>query len=476
MNPILEFQDVSYWYPDTDKPAIADINLKVRGGEFLLITGSSGSGKSTLCRCINGVVPRFTGGKFEGSVIVNGTNTTHNPISEVAKNAGLVFQDPENQIVMNTVENEIAFGLENLQFPPSIIEERINEILEYAGISHLMDRKTTELSGGEKQKVVIASILAMQPKIIVLDEPLSQLDLEGVNWVLQLLRRLNKELGITVIIAEHRLQRISEFVDRIFDMNRNSYVQADKRPTRNTEIVNNKKIKESNNSDSVIEIENLSFSYPNSNSEVLKDINLKIYSGESVAIIGHNGSGKTTLVKHFNGLLKPKKGSIRIFSRETGNCKVEELAKIVGYVPQNPNELLFSDTVIDELNFTLRNLNVSGNPDEILNKLNLADCKLSYPRDLSGGQRQRVAIASVAVANQKILILDEPTRGMDSESRKRLSELLKKIQNDNRTVIIVSHDMELVAESADRVIVIRNGEIIADGNINKLKNEEIKNI
>ncbi len=505
MKPIIEFQNVSYWYPDadnltpkvselrnsvSDKSAIKDVNLKIEEGEFILITGSSGSGKSTLCKCINGIVPKFSGGKFKGRVIVDGMDTMHNPTPEIAKHAGVVFQDPENQIVMNTVENEIAFGLENLQFPEEIIEKRIQEILEYAGISDLRYRKTCELSGGEKQRIVVASVLAMHPKILVLDEPLSQIDFESANQILQIIRRLNEELGITILIAEHRANRITEFADRIFDMDKKGYIMKDEiteHPEKNSKFCarriptgflcqisqseiraeseplgsdSGKKI-EKNNNELAIEIENLSFSY-SSGSEVLKNINLKIYSGESVAIIGHNGSGKTTLVKHFNGLLKPKKGSIRIFGRETGNCKVEELAKIVGYVPQNPNELLFSDTVIDELNFTLRNLNVSGNPDEILNELSLTDYRLSYPRDLSGGQRQRVAIASVAVANQKVILLDEPTRGMDPESRKRLSELLKKIQNDNRTIILATHDMELVAESADRVVAIRNGEIISD--------------
>lgn len=452
MNTIVELQGVSYWYPDTDKAAIADVNLKIAKGEFLLITGSSGSGKSTICRCINGIVPKFMGGKFKGRIIVNGMDMINTPVHEIAKYVGMVFQDPENQIVMNTVENEIAFGLENMLLKQDAIEKRIHEILEYMGISDLRYRKTGELSGGEKQKIVIASVLAMQPRIIVLDEPLSQLDPESAKWVLKLIRRLNKELGITIIIAEHRTGDIS--ADRIFDMDKKRYVASNK-AVKNSNPCN--KIEKNNNSGIVaIDVENLSFSY---NSGVLKDVNLRIHAGEFVAISGHNGSGKTTLVKHFNGLLKPEKGRVRILGRETGKCKVEELAKIVGYVPQNPNELLFSDTVIDELKFTLKNLKVYGNPEELLDKLNLSCFKLSCPRDLSGGQKQRVAIASVVVANQKILILDEPTRGMDLESRKRLLELLKKLHNERRTIILVTHDMEL-SEAAERVMVLRNGRIL----------------
>lgn len=449
MAPLIEFKDVSYRYPDSDRFVISKFNLKVSEREFVLIRGPSGSGKTTLLKCVSGLVPNYTGGVFKGSVCVNGLDTLKNPVEEIALTVGIVFQDPENQITCTKVENEIAFGLENMRMSKKKIGDKIREIAGEVGVGHLLERKVNELSSGEKQKVVLASILAMGPKVLLLDEPSSQLDPESAEKLNSVLFKLKQEKNLTIMLVEHNLTELKK-VDRILNLG-----SSETQPV--VEYHPNKHRKKAGSV--VVKVSHLDYCYQHQ--KVLNNINLEVNEGEVVSIIGPNGAGKTTLVKHFNGLLKPKTGEVFVNNTNTKNLSVEELASTIGFLSQNPNDYLFCDTVTDELNFTLKNLGIIGNVDETLRDFGLYGYRDRYPRDLSGGERQRVALASILVAQPKIVVLDEPTRGIDMKSKKKLLEILTNMRSLGRTIILATHDMEL-ASNSDRVIVMDKGKIVTD--------------
>jgi energy-coupling factor transport system ATP-binding protein len=515
---LIEINNVTFTYAEGKKTALNDVSLSINDSEFILIAGPSGCGKSTLCRCINGLVPSFYGGKISGSVTVQNINTLHTPTKEMAKTVGMVFQDPENQLVATDVEREIAFGLENLGISKTLMAKRIEEVLDTVGIDHLRHRQITTLSGGEKQKTAIASVLVLHPEILVLDEPTSELDPKGAEEVIQLVKRLNEEFGLTVLLVEHRIDRVLQSVDRLILMN-NGMVAYDGNPrdwihhvgdtlpdigvppiTRLSVALQKKNIdtktpltikegrqnfsslfkskkfkktyfssiwKSKNSNDSVVAIKNLWYKYPDSPT-ILRGINLSISKGEFVSLIGRNASGKTTLAKMLNGLLKPTKGTVKINGINTTKTSVETLSKYVGYVFQDPNVHLFADSVEEEITFMMHNLGFSPKSieeslEKMLKQFNLNYCRYAYPRSLSTGEKQRVALSSVLAANPQLLILDEPTRGLDYELKKTLVHHLKTYQQNGGTILLITHDIELIAEFGERVLLISEGNIIADG-------------
>lgn len=514
---MIKIEDFTFYYSGTQKPALKDVNLEIEDGEFVLVTGPSGGGKSSLCRCLNGLIPHFYGGKVTGRVEVEGLDTLKNSTKELATKVGVIFQDPENQLVTMDVEREIAFGLENLAFPRELMAKRLEESLDTLGISSLRHRQVHELSGGEKQKVAIASVLALHPKILVLDEPTSELDPKSAEEVLAMVQRLNDELGITVILIEHRLDRVIQHVDRlvVFDGGRvaadgntrdvlsSSYQEITKigvgmppimklaqglkkaginvngmpLTVKEGRIMLNGVFKKPFKSppqpdgespgEAIINMERLWYVYPEGPA-ALKNISLRVGRGEFLAIMGRNASGKTTLVKHLNGLLKPTRGVVVVDGIDTRKATVAELARKVGFVFQNPNDHLFADTVEEEIVFPLKNQGLKDEEikrrvDEMLRRFSLEDYRGQYPRSLSGGERQRVALASVLAIQPKILILDEPTRGMEYRLKSDLMSFLREYTSQGNTVILVTHDVETVAEHADRVVLLSEGEIVVDG-------------
>jgi len=516
---LIKIENLTFSYSDTTHSALKNINLEVEGGEFVLVTGPSGGGKSSLCRCLNGLIPHFYGGRISGRVVVEGRDTLRHSTRELATRVGFVFQDPENQLVSMDVEREVAFGLENLGFSRNLTAKRVEESLDTLGIANLRYRRLSELSGGEKQKVAIASVLALHPSILILDEPTSELDPKGAEEVLSIITRLNDELGLTIILVEHRLDRVLQYADRLIVLNegavvidekvsgisaahyrelseigvgippvirlfqelRKRDVSIDELPLtvkegrailkrtlgNNTSLPDISWDKEERPGELLVEIKGLWYAYPGGLT-ALKNINLRIDEGEFIAIMGRNASGKTTLVKHFNRLLIPTKGKIKVAGNDTRETTIAELARKVGFVFQNPNDHLFADTVYDEVAFTLKNLGFDSGEiglmtDEVLEEFHLTEYRDHYPRSLSGGERQRVALASVLVAKPRILILDEPTRGMEYRLKSELMRLLEEYRSRGNTVVLVTHDVEIVAEYAERVILLSEGRIVVDG-------------
>ncbi len=514
---MIRFERTSFTYPDAGVPALVDVSLEIARGEFALVIGPSGSGKSTLLRCINGLVPHFSGGRLAGRVIVDGLDTREHPPSELAARAGFVFQEPEAQFVTERVEGEIAFGMENLGVPPLTMRKRVEEVLDLLGIAALRDRPVSSLSGGEQQRVAIASALALQPGILLLDEPTSQLDPLAAEEVLAALDRLNDDLGLTIVLSEHRLERVIQHADRVIALRAGQppivgsprevmtcieltppvtklgkalrweplplTVKEGRRfvgsrtayrfqsPTSNLQLpTSNFQLPTSNlqpptsNLQSALELRGVSHAY--GDRAALRNVSLRVDAGEFVAVMGRNGSGKTTLLKCAIGLIKAQSGQVRVRGEDIRGRRVDEVAAHAGYVPQNPGALLFADTLADELRFTLKSHAIhDGQVDsaELLVALGLDRLADAYPRDLSTGERQRAALASIVVARPSLLLLDEPTRGLDYLSKERLIEMLRRRQRQGAAIVMATHDVELVARAADRVVLLAEGEIVVDG-------------
>ncbi len=464
---MIRMERFSFAYAGSRAPVLDNLNLEVQEGEFVLIVGPSGSGKSTLVRSFNGLIPHFYGGEVSGRVTVDGLDTRKTPPARLAGVVGMVFQDPENQLVMTNVENEMAFGLENLALPRDEMGRRIGEYAEYFGLTTFLDRFIPQLSGGEKQKVALASVLAMRPKYIVLDEPTSQLDDESASLYLDFLHKLNREQGIGIILVEHRLERCLRYARRVLFME-SGRVIADGAPERVMPLMRDNRlvadfsrdVQGNGHGNVVLSATGLRFSYDRD--AVLSGLDLNVRDREVLAIIGHNGSGKSTLLKQLNGLLRPEEGSVAVLGKDISEATTASLARDIGYLGQNPNNYLFEETLEKELLFTLRNLGVAEKewPDRIdwaLEVLGLERYRNSFPRDLSCGERERAALACILVGRPRILVLDEPTRGLDHWNKMRLASIMLSLREQGMTTIMVTHDYRFVAEHATRVLALRDG-------------------
>jgi energy-coupling factor transporter ATP-binding protein EcfA2 len=480
----LDYRNVSFGYPDGPN-ALEDLNLSVTPGDVLLVVGSSGSGKSTLLRAANGLVPHSTGGRFGGDVVVAGRSTRDHAPRLLADVVGFVHQDPEAQFVVDRVESDIAFGLENLGVDPVAMRRRVEEVLDALGVAHLRDRNPAELSGGERQRCAIAGALVTAPEVLVLDEPTSQLDPQGAEDVLAAVVRLNADLGTTVLLAEHRLERAAPAADaavliadgRIAGPPRPpalalaAYpgappvtrlghhlgwdpvpvtVRDARRHARTTSFPPPPAPVAPTRGPSLLRAEGVDVAL--GRHPVLHAVDVDVAAGDVLALLGRNGSGKTTLLRALAGLVPVTRGAV------TG-------VATRAYVPQDPSSLLFRPTVRDEIAETLRLL---GRPDDgavasWLDALGLRSVADRHPRSLSGGERQRVAIAAVAVGGATILLLDEPTRGMDAASRAALERAIATHRDTGGAVVLATHDVELAARCATLATVLGDGEVVASG-------------
>jgi energy-coupling factor transport system ATP-binding protein len=416
---MISIKDLSFAYGSGEQ-VLKGIDLCIRKGEFVLLTGASGSGKSTLVRCLNGLVPHFYAGRLEGSLSVDGIDPAHLPVRKMSRKVGMLFQDPEAMLLSDTVESEVGFGHENG-----------SAILRELGLWKLRKRSIRELSGGQKQKVALACVLAQRPDVLVLDEPLSELDRESAQDLMGFLKKMN-EKGTTIILIEQRTERVYDYATReiVMDSGRIAY---DGKPRKNGEKPH---CSAANSGDVLVSLKDVSFSY--GANQVFKKYSEYFNEGELLVLEGANGSGKTTLLKLIMGLLKADSGIVNVGGIE--NPGVEETAGSLGYVFQNPDNHLFAETVEEEVRFILENTKRKGDVDRILNRLGILRYKKKYPRYLSGGEKQRVALASVLIAEPKVLLLDEPTRGMDHVLKKELAEYLLDYTKKGNLVIMATHD------------------------------------
>ncbi len=496
---MIAIRNLTYSYPQSDEPALKDINWDVADGEFVLVAGPSGSGKSTLLRCLNGLVPHFSGGVLSGQVSVQDTDVIASGPRLLSRMVGFVAQDPEAQAVLDQVEGEIAFALENAAIPPAEMRIRVEETLDLLDLAPLRARSLQTLSGGERQRLAIAAALALRPRILVLDEPTSQLDPQSAEDVLRALVRLNEDLGLTIILAEHRLERSARYADRLTWLN-GGRIAADG-PVREVlarietgpPIIQLGRalgwqplpltVKEGKqfaaaiapppvdeppsappSGPPLLEVNGLRFAY--NGQQTLKDVDLSVGAGEAVALVGRNGAGKSTLLKCVVGLLRPHSGDVRVAGRSIRGRSVADICREVGYLPQNPDDLLFAETVLDEFHVTLNNHRLpesAADLDGLLGRLGLSAVAGSYPRDLSVGQRQRVALGAVTVTRPRLLLLDEPTRGLDAATKAELVDVWRGWLAEGAAVLLVTHDVELAAMIADRTIMLSGGEVIAAG-------------
>jgi energy-coupling factor transport system ATP-binding protein len=474
--PLITLDGVSYRYPEADRPALSDITTAVDAGQVILLRGASGSGKSTLLRCLNGLVPHSTGGHFRGRVVVCGLDTRGHPPRQLATHIGFVFQHPDAQFVLEDVEAELAFGLENLGLARPLMRKRIEEVIDQVGINPLRRRRIDSLSGGERQRVAIAAALAMHPDALVLDEPTSQLDPQAAEDVLQVVLRLVAELGMTTVIAEHRVERIAPVVDRIWTLDagmlrdqlprvalaeggarppvvdlalragwtpiplglRDARVYAQRLPATppHASPIGEEGELHGGSGQIICRVEGLSYRYDAV--PAVQGLSLTLRRGQVVALMGRNGSGKTTLLRLIAGLMRPQRG---IIEHDGG----------AAYVPQDADSLLFAPTVDEELR---------GQSAEVVAPF--TPWLHRYPRDLSSGERQQLAIALMG-ARADLLLLDEPTRGLDPVVKQALSAYLRTRASAGAAILVATHDVEWAARAADRVVLMADGEIYADG-------------
>ena len=539
---MIQIQELTFKYTGGKHNALENITLEIEKGDFVGIIGESGAGKTTLCNCINGLIPHHFTGDFYGSVKVDGDDTFDIDPGKLALKVGSVFQDIESQLTGYFVEDEILFGLENFGIPAAQIEERISSALETLGIEELRHREISTLSGGQKQKVVFAAILALEPQVLVLDEPTGELDPASSVQIFALLKKLNEEKGITIVIAEQKIMLLCEYVKKLIvlekgtcvhygeirstlthqkemeeagincprvltltgkmekenllpadctgegriclnaqeaaeivkkatmslsGLTRQSIVEKDPRVKPEDDTIHSEDDtihSEDDTKDTVLSFQNVSFSY-NETANV-KDLNVQIHKGDFTAIIGSNGAGKSTFSKLCNGLLKPSTGDVLVLGKNTKKEKVSALAKHIGFLFQNPDRQICCSTVREEIAFSLRNNKI---PEaEIKTRVENTIKEFGFnpdvePFNMSRGQRQRLCLACLIALNPEILILDEPTTGLDYRECMEVMEKIRELNQKGTTVIMVCHDMEVVLDFAKQIIVMNRGEIMGEG-------------
>jgi energy-coupling factor transport system ATP-binding protein len=490
----LSIEHLSFKYSSRDGQALKDINLRVLPGQVMLLAGASGSGKTTLMRCINGLIPRTYHGFGKGEISVFGESVRKMSMANLSQVVGTLLQDPERQIVASYVLNEIAFGLENLGLPRAEIYSRIDETLSYLKISHLRDRETFHLSGGEKQKVALAAVLAMRPRILLLDEPLASLDPASAHEALQLFRQLADD-GIAILLVEHRVEDVLAIhPEQVAYMEDGALVYVGDAAGL-VRVVDYKRIKlpapavvERTRADlaagapqapairpalpphsdiPLIQFKDVHFRYRAEMPAVLRAIDFTVYPGDVIAILGHNGAGKTTLVKHALGLLKPTQGQVLLEGRDTRQTTVAQAAHTVGYVFQSPSQMLFAPTVEEELTFGPRNLDHA--PEQIkkdvawaIQTVNLASELKMPPLALSFGQQKRISIAAVLAMRSRILMMDEPTAGQDYWNYQAFMDSILQMPGFD-AILFITHDLDLALIYANRILLVDQGQIMADG-------------
>ncbi len=529
MNKFLKISNLTYTYQGEDKPAISNINLEIDEGEFVVLMGPSGCGKSTLALCINGIIPNVLGGEFEGRIELEGLNTQEHEVYELSTKVGIVFQNPDSQLCNLIVKDELSFGPENLLVEKSEILKSIGEYLNFVALSHKENSNIYELSGGEKQRVAIASVLTMYPKMIILDEPTSNLDPIGARGIIKVIKELNKKKNLTVLLIDHEVSNILYLADRLIILDEgtimydgnpryilekygdNIFKNIGVRIPKITQLAVrlNKKgfkispfpltVKEAVKSilkektievkekeklytesrvgsveekaefviEKIIDVKGLNFKYPNG-TRAVKDVTFSINKGDMVALMGKNGSGKTTLGSLLIGLNKPDSGKGVVVNLDINKSSINELSKKIGYVFQYPEHQFITSSCYDEIAFSLKSEKFKESEkkhrvEKVLELLELTEFTERNPFNLSMGQKRRLSIATMLVKDLEVLILDEPFTGQDGKNISKLMDIIQKINNNNLTILIITHDLYIASKYLNKVMLMDNGELVFYG-------------
>jgi energy-coupling factor transport system ATP-binding protein len=497
---MIRFEHAGVTFADATEPVLAGVDLTIPEGELVLVVGRTGSGKTTLLRTLNGLVPHFSGGTLHGRVVVDGRDTrTHRP-RDLADVVGYVGQDPLAGFVTDTVEDELAYGMESLGLAADVMRKRVEETLDLLGLAEVRNRPVADLSGGQQQRVAIGSVLTTHPRVLVLDEPTSALDPLAAEEVLATLQRLVHDLGLTVVLAEHRLERVVQYADRVLlvpggaapvvsgtpqEVLRDAPVAPpvvelgriagwsplplSVRDARRRAVPLRERLADAEApeppaapGDTVAGVEHLVVSY--GRLPALRGVSLEVGRGETVALMGRNGAGKSTLLKTLVGMKRATGGRVEVDGLDPADLRPSALVRHVGLVPQVPGDLLYAPTVGRECEQADRDARVHpGTTLELFRRLSPGVPVSQHPRDLSEGQRLTLALAVVLAGRPPLLLLDEPTRGLDYTAKHRLVEILRDLTDEGHAVLLATHDVELVAEVATRVLVMADGELVADG-------------
>ncbi len=511
-----KIEKLNFTYPDKEKKALNNLSFEIQQGEFLCVCGKSGCGKSTLLRHLK---PTLTPhGLRVGDIYFMGEKLERVSDKNQAQKIGYVLQNPDNQIVTDKVWHELAFGLESLGYDTKTIRLRVAEMANFFGIEKWFMKNVNELSGGQKQLLNLASIMAMQPDVLILDEPTAQLDPIAASEFLHTVTRINRELGTTVIITEHRLEEVFPIADRVLVLDNGEIIMHDNpykvgenlkkinhdmflsMPTalqifagvnsdltcpltvregrqwlsnisKGKDIISRKieKNEEFNSTEKALTLKDVWFRYSRDGKDIVSGVSMELYKGEIFCIMGGNGTGKTTTLSLISTILKPYRGKININDSDNSKVKKEELFnELLGVLPQNPQSIFVKKTVKEDLELMVKNKKISKEEKEkmvydVAKKVEIETLLDSHPYDLSGGEQQRASLAKVLLLNPKILLLDEPTKGMDSCFKHKFGEILKKLQKDGVSILIVSHDVEFCAVYANRCALFFNGNIVAQG-------------
>lgn len=516
----LRLERVSFTYPDASTPALREVSLTIRQGEMVVIIGASGAGKSTFVKCLNRVIPAFQTGQLTGDVYLFGQHLNHEKVGELAGTVGMVFQDFEAQLFSTTVRDEVVFGMEQLGIAPAEMQRRLEEALTQVGLSGFEGRDPTTLSGGQKQRLAIAALLALQPRILVLDEPTTDLDPQGRQEIFALLGQMRAN-GHTLVLVEHEVSAAvladhvillaageivavgppehillqTTFLERYGvrprDMDRvfqNLGIPAYPRSVVDAASILQQQIPLSpsltigqshpstffneQSTPPLLYVQAVTHTY-SEGPPAVSDVSLTIRSGEFLALLGKNGSGKTTLAKHLGGLLTPTQGHVLLRGQELSEVPLHQFAQEVSYVFQNPDHQLFADTVEAEVAFGPRNIGldtgeVRTRVDEALEAVGLQSFRDHDPFLLGRGERQRLAVAALLALRPRVLILDEPTTGLDYPEQRQMMELLKRFHQEGRTILIITHVPWVAAEYAERALLMADGQLLWDGSLRAL--------
>lgn len=518
---VFKLTDVSFNFPEEDWQVLKTINLTVNEGEFIVLCGPTGCGKTTLMELLKKELAPV--GDRTGEILYMGRSLEQCGERKLIKEIGLVFQDPDNQIIMDEVMQEIVFGLENLGYSNFEMRKRVAEMVHFFGMEELLRLKPSELSGGQKQMLNLLSVLLLKPKVLLLDEPTSQLDPIAAKDLIVMLERLNKEMGMTIILIEHRLEELFGVADRILVMKKGEivyegtsrqviyriyedqdsdfipYVPSISRLYMETEPLPEASqipltVKESKNwlsnrpmidlqdnekqnaevsseRPSLLEVKDVYFQYERKGKMVLKSLSFEVKKGAFFALIGGNGSGKTTALKACIGSLKPQRGKARYGGQETSKLKGKELSEQIAYLPQNPRTYFVHDTVEKEMFEACARHNI-GNKEEVIEELlslfDLTHLRNRHPYDCSGGEVQKAALACMLIGKPEMLFIDEPTKGLDPISKQQLANVLSTLHKEGLTIMMVTHDIEFAARYAERCAIMFDGEITVAGHPHEL--------